>query len=970
MDAFNDPTVETVAVMSSSQIGKTEILNNVVGFFIDQDPAPILTLLPTLDLAETWSKDRLSPMVRDTPTLAGKMADAKARDSGNTLLHKALVLDTPIPTPDGWKLMADLAVGDRVFDETGAICSVTGVSPVFRGRECYGVRFSDKSEIVADAEHLWPVEWWALVRRKQTRFAGLLTTAEIASRVRKAERHRYAIPVARPLALPTANLPVDPYVLGVWLGDGNSHNTTVASDRTDAEEMARHLAACGVVTKVDHRAGVASSIRIDPKSVNRATNARGQFICADTGLRATLKTMGLISRAGDGNSRKHIPATYLRASVEQRLSLLQGLMDTDGSIRPRGDYCVFSNSNPALAEGAGELLSSLGLKFERKTHASYAVVDGRRIPGRLAARLEFVAPPEMPIFRLSRKLDRQTARKPLTTKATRRRIVAVEKMPSAAVRCIAVDSPSRLYLAGRTMIPTHNSFAGGHITMAGANSPASLSSRPIRITLCDEVDRYPASAGTEGDPVKLAEKRTTTFWNRKKGRFSTPTEAGISRIEAAFDESDQRFFWVSCWNCAEPQILVWEQVKWTGDDPLTAAYQCEHCGFAWNDAQRGAAVSKGEWRASKPFTGTAGFSVWEGYSPWVRLAETVKGFLDSKDKPEEFKVWWNTALGRVWRGKTEAPDWNLIYQRREAFRLGSVPRAGLMLTGSCDVQRSPARLEVDIWAWGRELESWLVDHIVIDGTLSDPDVRAQLDAVLDRTWTHESGAEMGIARFAIDTGYDTNEVHAWARRRGYARVAPVRGVDGFNRASPVAGPTLVDFTTVGKKVRRGARLWTVSSAVFKTEFYRALQLDRPVDEDLAAGKGFPPRFVHLPAELDSEWVKQAVAEHLVTIKTKRGFPRLEWQKLRERNEALDNRVYARAAAWIAGIDRFAEKHWRQLERNLGLAAPADGPSADAVPGPAASEDAVETAAPAAPGGDAGAARRGRRRTISSPYMKR
>jgi len=516
--------------------------------------------------------------------------------------------------------------------------------------------------------------------------------------------------------------------------------------------------------------------------------------------------------------------------------------------------------------------------------------------------------------------------------------------------------------SGNTML--HKTFPGGHLTVAGANSAASLASRPIRITLCDEVDRYPPSAGTEGDPVTLAEKRTTTFWNRKKGRFSTPTDAGISRIEASFEEGDQRHFWVPCLDCGERQILVWEQVRWDDGKPETARYVCIHCGTLWGDAQRWRAVSKGEWRASAPFNGHASFHIWEAYSPWVTLADMVGRFLKAKGKPEEFKVWWNTTLGLPWRGKTEAPDWNRIYERREDYRLGTVPRLGLMLTAGIDVQKD--RLEVDAWAWGRELESWLVDSVVIYGTLDQPETRAALDKVLEQTWTHESGAEMSLARTGFDAGYDTNEVYAYARRRGFGRICPVRGVEGFNRSSPVAGPTLVDVTTAGKKVRRGARLWTVAAAVFKTEFYRALTLDVPTDEDLAAGKGYPPRFVHLPKGVDSEWCKQAVAEHLVTIKTKRGFPRLEWQKVRERNEALDKRVYARAAATIVGIDRFTEKHWKALERQLGLDKKAEDAKAEAPDGDSGAEAEAPPAAGRSPAPSPG--RRRRRRVVNSNYV--
>jgi phage terminase large subunit GpA-like protein len=186
---------------------------------------------------------------------------------------------------------------------------------------------------------------------------------------------------------------------------------------------------------------------------------------------------------------------------------------------------------------------------------------------------------------------------------------------------------------------------------------------------------------------------------------------------------------------------------------------------------------------------------------------------------------------------------------------------------------------------------------------------------------------MTIVRLAIDTGFETSAVYAWSRAVGFAQVAPVKGVEGFNRASPVTGPTYVDATIAGKRLRRGARLWTVATSTFKAETYRFLRQDRPTREELEAGAAFPPGTIHLPDWADGEWLKQLTAEQLVTVRTKRGFQRLEWQKLRERNEALDTRVYARAAAWIAGADRWSEARWQELERQLvvdieGLASPA------------------------------------------------
>ena len=175
---------------------------------------------------------------------------------------------------------------------------------------------------------------------------------------------------------------------------------------------------------------------------------------------------------------------------------------------------------------------------------------------------------------------------------------------------------------------------------------------------------------------------------------------------------------------------------------------------------------------------------------------------------------------------------------------------------------------------------------------------------------------MTIARLAVDTGYETPAVYGWARKVGFGQVAPIKGVEGFNRASPVSGPTFVDATIAGKRLRRGARLWTVAVSTFKSETYRFLRLERPTPEELAGGTDYPPGTLHLPAWIDSEWLKQLVAEQLVTVRNKRGFARLEWQKLRERNEALDCRVYARAAAWILGADRWSDKQWDELARQV------------------------------------------------------
>ncbi len=332
-------------------------------------------------------------------------------------------------------------------------------------------------------------------------------------------------------------------------------------------------------------------------------------------------------------------------------------------------------------------------------------------------------------------------------------------------------------------------------------------------------------------------------------------------------------------------------------------------------------MAAGRWQAAATPAdpGTIGFHLSALYSPigWLSWTGIARMWEAAQATDEAKRSFQNGVLGETWIETGEAPDWQRLYERREAWRIGTVPGGGLFLTAGADVQKD--RIEVSIWAWGRGLTSWLVDHIVIAGGPERQASWGELTSLLGRTWPHAHGARLGIAKLAVDTGYQAPAVYAWARGAGFAQVAPVKGVEGFNRAAPVAGPSFVDATERGRKIRRGARLWTVAVATFKSETYRYLRLAAPTDEEIAAGAAAPPGFIDLPQGAEAEWIKQLVAEQLVTVTTRRGFQKLEWQKLRERNEVLDCRVYARAAAWIAGADRWSGAKWRGLEDQLGPA---------------------------------------------------
>ena len=487
---------------------------------------------------------------------------------------------------------------------------------------------------------------------------------------------------------------------------------------------------------------------------------------------------------------------------------------------------------------------------------------------------------------------------------------------SAALRSLV--RPARSRDSGNTMLSKE--FAGGILIMTGANSAVGLRSIPARYILLDEVDAYPASADEEGDPVTLAEARSLTFAHRRKVLLiSTPTVKGFSRIEREYEASDQRRYFVPCPHCGHAQVLVFERLKWDKGKPETAAYHCASCETPIAEHHKTAMLAAGKFGGRRERCGRPEHhrvppvgALLAGRLAFVGGHRARLGGGTGLD--ESIRAFRNTILGETWVESGEAPDWQRLYDRRERWPAGTVPAGGLFLTAGADIQKD--RIEVDVWAWGRGLESWLIDHIVIEGGPERTEPWAALDRLLSQVWPHEGGTALGLAKLAIDTGYEPTAVYGWARRAGVAQVAPVKGADGFNRSSPVSGPTYVDASDGGRRLRRGARLWTVAVSTFKAETYRFLRLERPTDEERAEGKPYPPGSVHLPHWVEDEWLKQFVAEQLVTVRTRRGFARLEWQKLRERNEALDCRVYARAAAWIAGADRFPERRWRRMEAAL------------------------------------------------------
>lgn len=433
------------------------------------------------------------------------------------------------------------------------------------------------------------------------------------------------------------------------------------------------------------------------------------------------------------------------------------------------------------------------------------------------------------------------------------------------------DNKSRS--SGNTIL--HKTFSGGHITMAGANSPASLASRPVRVVLCDEIDRYPQSAGTEGDPVNLAFKRSTTFWNKKRMVVSTPTVKGASRIETAYEESDMRKFHVPCHKCETKQILMWRNVKWDDGKPNTAKYYCEECGVAWSDSQRWNAVKKGEWIAESESDGVAGFWLNELYSSWVKLSEMATNFIEAKKSPHTLKTFVNTSLGETWEEEQgDGLEDEEIYKRREFYE--DIPNEALLLTCGVDIQDD--RLEGEIKAWGMNDESWGVKPFVIHGRPSLPQVWHDLDEILLSAYKKEDGSTLRVSCTCIDSGgHFTDDVYKYCKKRELNRIYPIKG-------SSIAGKPIISRPSTNNKLK--VKLFIIGTDTAKELIYSRLQIEE-----------FGNGYMHFNNSFDEEYFKQLTAEKIQT-KYDKGHPKRVWVKTRARNEALDITVYNLAALSI------------------------------------------------------------------------
>lgn len=458
--------------------------------------------------------------------------------------------------------------------------------------------------------------------------------------------------------------------------------------------------------------------------------------------------------------------------------------------------------------------------------------------------------------------------------------------------------------SGNTIL--HKKFPGGVLSMVGANSGAGFRRVSRKVVIFDEVDGYPPSAGSDGDQIKLGTMRSQAYWDRKIIAGSTPLVAGASRIERLFGAGNGQRYFVPCPSCGHMAPFVFNgdgghRMTWPEGKPGDAFFTCQKNGCVIEHSQKREIVARGEWRAAREPTEDelkngrhVSFHIWAAYSYAEKASwgEIAKAFIEAKDSPQLLRTFVNTWLGETWKERGDAPDWQRLYERREAYGIGTVPAGVLVLTCGVDVQKDSFRYEVVGWGAGKE--SWSVDAGVIPADTSNQDEWAKLDELLGRTYPGADGAAVAISCLAVDSGYNTNVVYAWARQHSMDRVIATKGVTGARAL--ISTPTKVDVTIRGK--RTGYKVWPLGVDLGKSELYGWLQLAKPKD-----GEPHPGGFCHFP-QYDEEFFRQLTAEHLVSHRDSRGFLVHEWQLIQGReNHFLDCRILARAAASLKGLDR-------------------------------------------------------------------
>ncbi|OPA77264.1 terminase [Campylobacter pinnipediorum subsp. pinnipediorum] len=430
-------------------------------------------------------------------------------------------------------------------------------------------------------------------------------------------------------------------------------------------------------------------------------------------------------------------------------------------------------------------------------------------------------------------------------------------------------------------------FRGGNLALVGSNSPSKLASKPIKVLLVDEADRCEATK--EGDSIKLAEKRTITFADRKIIISSTPTIKGSSAIEAEFESSDKRFFYVTCPHCGFKQTLKFEYLVWDKDDkekPLydTAKYQCAECGSLLSEQEKNEAVRNGERIAKNPHSKTAGFFLNAIYSPFFKMSDIARDWYESKNDQLKLQTFINTIKCESFEPPAVKFNENELYNRRETYTANNFPVQVEFITAGVDIQDN--RIEINFIGWARGLEAYNIEYIQCWGNTDQDKVWMEAYKEIVKKFKREDNKTFIVSLVCIDSGFNAERVY-----RLVSLDKRFIATKGLSEQSSKAS-----FLNKLKNIQKGVKFMPVGTYAGKNKLYRLLSITEPGDG-----------YFHYNESYTQEFFNQLTAEKIEKVKDKNGYTKLRWVKTRERNEALDITLLAYAAAKLLKISKRKKK---------------------------------------------------------------
>ncbi len=495
-------------------------------------------------------------------------------------------------------------------------------------------------------------------------------------------------------------------------------------------------------------------------------------------------------------------------------------------------------------------------------------------------------------------------------------------------------------------------FEGGFCMIGGANSSAALQMYSLERVMKDELTEWEEDVGGRGDPSDQVDTRTDAYQeSRKIFEPSTPGRESTCRITVKFEEGDQRRYQVSCPHCGHEQVLLWERLRYREEPPHGAEYECADCHALIAHSAKRDMLARGRWVPAAPGRPPS-FAINQLYSPFTSWDGLVEKWLNAKGKPRREKVFCQQVRGEAWKDGGDPPPWKELHERREDYPLYRIPPGCVVLTAGGDVQGD--RIEVEVVAWNRRLDSWSIAYDVIEGNTALPQVWADLDAWLGRKYEDSFGRMWPIDMMAIDSGFQTKNVYKWARPKT-ARVMACKGVG--NPSAPYLSRGKRQQILVSGRAY-GVGVWMVGTYSLKADLYDLLRLAWPDD-----GRTFDPGFCHFPKSYPETYFEGLTAESLVESMGPAGLRKKWLPKPGVPNEPLDVRVLNMAAAERLGLDYKPASWWADRLAERGVPAiddPSDlplfgGPSVEvpavAVAGAGEIEDGPVARTPSAPAGD-------------------